>query len=400
MTDRVFGLIGTLNNYPWGKQGKTSLAAQLCAKTDKNFSIDNGKQYSELWFGDYPDFPARVLETGQLLRDRLEQDKDRLIGAKTIEQFGSQLPFLPKIRSIAKALPLQIHPNKDLAAKPHEKDPNNFTDPSHKPEIAVALTKFEVFAGFKPLSEIEPLFKLPILKPFVPRDTEEWCDETLRGVTRSLLKCDAATTNGIRDVLLQTPREDLGEAGYMADLLPRLRDQYGPRDSGTLVALTCMNFMVLAPGEAIYIPADGIHAYLSGDIVECMTRSNNAGICPRADRTNIGLFTNTLTFRAHSPEDMILPSRRSDKSRSGRTVAYSPPTSEFDMLRTDLGGGESDEITPSDGPAVLIVTKGEGNMEADGKRVDLFEGSIFFIAPGVSVLWETEKGMQIHMAVA
>jgi mannose-6-phosphate isomerase len=36
-----------------------------------------------------------------------------------------------------------------------------------------------------------------------------------------------------------------------------------------------MNFLTLNPGEAIYIPADGIHAYLSGDIIECMARSNN-----------------------------------------------------------------------------------------------------------------------------
>ncbi|KAK0713423.1 RmlC-like cupin domain-containing protein [Lasiosphaeria miniovina] len=109
-----------------------------------------------------------------------------------------------------------------MVAELHEKDPDNFTDPNHKPEIAVALTKFEVLAGFKPLSEIQPLFKLPILKLF-------------------------------------TPRKDFGEAAHIADLLPRLRDQYGPRDSGTLVVPTCMNFMVLAPsnGPAVLIATKG-----------------------------------------------------------------------------------------------------------------------------------------------
>ncbi|KAK0718054.1 RmlC-like cupin domain-containing protein [Lasiosphaeria miniovina] len=129
MTHGVFRLVGTCNNYPWSKQGEKSLAAQ---------------------------------------------DKDTLLGAKTIAQFGSQLPFLPKILPIAKALPLQIHPSKDLAAKLYEKDPDSFTDPNHKPEIAIGLTKFEVFAGFKPLSGIEPLFKLPILVRGLKRLQKGW----------------------------------------------------------------------------------------------------------------------------------------------------------------------------------------------------------------------------------
>jgi mannose-6-phosphate isomerase len=172
MTDRVFQLIGSCNNYPWGKKGKESLAAKLCKKTDKNFQIKDDEFYSEMWFGDYPDFPARVLDTGELLKDILDKNKEGLLGKKVIDQLDGQLPFLPKILSIAKALPLQIHPNKDLAAKLHAKDPGSFTDPNHKPEIAVALSKFELFAGFKPLSSIAPLFdNLPALRSFVPANT-------------------------------------------------------------------------------------------------------------------------------------------------------------------------------------------------------------------------------------
>jgi mannose-6-phosphate isomerase len=38
--------------------------------------------------------------------------------------------------------------NKDLAAKLHKKDPDQFTDSNHKPEIALALGPFEAFVGF------------------------------------------------------------------------------------------------------------------------------------------------------------------------------------------------------------------------------------------------------------
>ncbi|KAI8965475.1 mannose-6-phosphate isomerase [Daldinia sp. FL1419] len=399
----VFQLSGTCNNYPWGKKGKQSLAARLCAQTPgTDFHIDDDEFYSEMWFGDYPDFPARKLDTGEPLADVLQQNKEQLLGKKVIEKLGGQLPYLPKILSIAKALPLQLHPNKELARKLHEKDPSNFTDPNHKPEIAVALSKFEVFAGFKPLEQITPLFQLQPLRRFNPEQPAKWTDETLRTVTRNLLKSDLETVKMVQIELAKTPRDQLGDAAYILDLLPRLQDQYGPEDAGSLVALLCMNYMVFSPGDAIWIPADGIHAYLAGDIVECMARSNNVlntGFCPPGDRNNADLFANTLTFKAHSKDDVYLPSQKSDKSKKGKTVVYRPPMSEFDMLKTDLGAGENEELTRSDGPGVMIITSGSGVMHADGKDHQLKEGFIFFVAPGVSIKLESQHGIQIHMAV-
>ncbi|KAK4186271.1 RmlC-like cupin domain-containing protein [Podospora australis] len=406
MADKVFQLVGSCNNYPWGKKGKESLAVQLHKKTDKDFGIKDDEFYSELWFGDYPDFPARVKETGELLKDVLDKNKETLLGKKVINDLDGQLPFLPKILSIAKALPLQLHPSKELAAKLHKQDPENFTDPNHKPEIAVALGKFEVFAGWKPLSEIEPLFQLPALQQFVPKsDSASWTDSTLREVTRNILKVDEETSKKVQKALLSTPREKLGKAEYILDLLPRLQQQYGDADPGNLVALTCMNFMTLQAGDAIYIPADGIHAYLSGDIVECMARSNNvlnSGFCPPADKNNLDLFADTLTFKAHSKEDVILPA----KQKSKRTQVFSPPLSEFDMYKVSFGKGERNEsetVPAHEGPGVLIVTRGNGRLSAqsEGKEFDLSEGGIFFVAPGVSVDLRPGggEGLEVHMAV-
>lgn len=97
-TPRVFQLSGTCNNYPWGKKGKQSLAAQLCARTPgTDFKIEDEQFYSEMWFGDYPDFPARVLETGELLADALNKDQQTLLGKKVVDTMDAQLPFLPKV---------------------------------------------------------------------------------------------------------------------------------------------------------------------------------------------------------------------------------------------------------------------------------------------------------------
>ena len=247
--------------------------------------------------------------------------------------------------SIQKALPLQIHPNKDLASKLHEKNPDQFTDPNHKPEIAVALSKFEVFAGWKPLNEIQELFALEPLHRFRPEGNEHFNDGTLKQVTRTILKASNEVVRDTYDNLASIPKEEYGKQSYILDLLPRLQEQYTKEDNGSLVALLCMNFMVLSAEQAIYIPADGIHAYLSGDIVECMARSNNVlntGFCPRAERDSVDLFSSSLTFGPHSVEDVMLPSKPTDKGKFAKTVMYAPPMSEFDVLLTKLDNGDTE----------------------------------------------------------
>lgn len=125
------------------------MAARLCSKTPSTeFKIED-KPYSEMWMGDYPVQPAKILKTGEELHKVIDDNKEALLGKNCMEKFGGVLPFLPKILSINKALELQIHPDKGLAAKLHAQDPEKFPDDNHKPEIAIALGKFEVFAGWK-----------------------------------------------------------------------------------------------------------------------------------------------------------------------------------------------------------------------------------------------------------
>ena len=284
-------------------------------------------------------------------------------------------------------------------------DPHKFTDPNHKPEIAVALSRFEVFAGWKSLPDISSVFNTPSLRQFIPEGTTKWTNKTLREVTRGLLQASPETVAGIEKDLMELSKETLEELdhqGYIVDLLPRLQDQYAATDPGSLVALLCMNYLVLEPGEALYIPADGIHAYLSGDIIECMARSNNvlnSGFCPRGSRDNIDLFANTLTFSEVGKKDILLPSRKSSDGRKGRTIVYRPPIGEFDMLRVDLKRGEDEEVQGQKGPSVAIVTEGEGYLEGDGRVYHLHKGHVFFVAPGMPLGWETSSKLQVYIAV-
>lgn len=392
------------NEYPWGKQGSKSAAARIASKTPgTDFKIDESKPYAEMWFGTYPDLPSYVLETGENLQDLIDTNPEYYLGNQVLSKFGhSKLPFLPKVLSIAKALPLQLHPNKELAAKLHEKEPSHFTDPNHKPEIAIALTPFEAFCGFQKLADIEALLQLEPLQQFLPKGHEgPFTDQTLKAVVEKMLKASEDTVKRTEQALSALPGSAYGQHGHMAALLPRLQDQYGATDNGSLVALITMNYLRLAPGESIYIPADGIHAYLAGDIIECMARSNNVlntGFCPRADRDNVDAFVSVLSFEPHDAELAILPPKSYEGSKRGFSMVYAPPMSEFDMLKTSVPAGETEILAPVNGPSMVLCTKGEGELVVEGKKVEIKEGYVFFIRAGAEVEYKTGKELELYTA--
>merc|ERR1712093_868752 len=369
MTSSIIQLECQCNNYPWGKKGKSSLAARYAAATPGgSFKLDESKEYAEQWMGTYPTTPSLVLSTGKDLQEHLNANKEALIGKPILSKFGADLPYLPKILSIAKALPLQIHPDKQLAQKLHEKDPSKFGDSNHKPEIAVALSKSEVFVGWKPLPRVQALFTdVPVLRSsFVPNDARaNFTVDNLKGIVSKILSASDEDVKDVYDKLREMKAADFGEGeGYIAEMLPRLAEQYDKTDPGTLVALLTMNYMVLEKGDAIYVPADGIHAYLSGDIVECMARSDNV------------LNTN------------------------GHTQVLAPPMSEFDMLVTALKSGEKETVEALKGPAILIVTGGKGVLKAEGKETEVKEGYVFFVGYNTEIELIADSELETHIAFA
>ena len=159
------------NQYPWGKLGKESYSGRLCSQQvgygddgpKSDFKLEDDKPYAEMWMGTYPVLPSYVKATGEDLQDVLDKYPNELVGEQMIKKFGhTKVPYLPKVLSIAKALPLQVHPNKELSAKLHKENPDDFTDPNHKPEIALALSKFEAFCGFKPNDQISVVITLKV----------------------------------------------------------------------------------------------------------------------------------------------------------------------------------------------------------------------------------------------
>jgi hypothetical protein len=52
------------------------------------------------------------------------------------------------VLSVAKALSIQAHPDRELAAALHALRPATYRDANHKPEMAVAVTEFHALCGF------------------------------------------------------------------------------------------------------------------------------------------------------------------------------------------------------------------------------------------------------------
>ena len=95
----------------------------------------------------------------------------------------------------------------------------------------------------------------------------------------------------------------------------------------------------------------------------------------------------------------MLPKKDYKNSKNGKSVVYSPPLSEFDVLETNLKSGEKEVVAPIKGPGILLATKGDAKMRANDKQVQLGEGQCYFVAQGTELEFEAGgEGLQMHMS--
>ncbi len=63
------------------------------------------KLREQMWMGTYPELPSYVLSSGEDLQDVLNANREKLIGKPVLSKFGTDLPFLPKVR---KSMPFTV----------------------------------------------------------------------------------------------------------------------------------------------------------------------------------------------------------------------------------------------------------------------------------------------------
>jgi len=415
------------NSYEWGKIGNDSAAARFAAATpSQSFSVQQDKPYAELWMGTHPSNPSKDLTTGRTLLD-LVQDNESLLSAPIAKRFEQKLPFLFKVLSINKALSIQAHPNKKLAEQLHARDSKNYPDDNHKPEMTIAVTPFDGLCGFRPLNEIAHfLAHVPSLRRLVGEEEASKFEKTVKGQEdttdsaktqenkKALQSAFTALMNAkpeqiskaASELIKQAETEGVSFAGEggpsndgqeLADLMIRLNGQF-PDDIGLFVSLF-LNYVKLTTGEAMFLKADDIHAYLSGDIIECMASSDNvvrAGFTPKFK--DVSTLTSMLTY-SYAPisEQKMQPSDYSlvklnapAYSSNSSAVLYDPPIDEFAVVKTDLNaqGGKA-TFEAIDGPSIIIGTKGQGKISVGSKTEEFKEGYVYFVGATAEVVLES-----------
>ena len=377
--------------------------------------------------GSHPSNPSKDIYTGRSLFELFEDEEHKaLLSTRITARYGNGLPFLFKVLSINKALSIQAHPNKSLAERLHARDPKNYPDDNHKPEMAIAITPFEGLCGFRPLGEIAhfldtilPLRALvgeEVASAFVKAaksDDVGTQKQALREAFAGLMS--SSSTDVDREIpnlveLAKSKGNDFANGGVvstsgavLSEIVTRLHGQFGS-DIGIFV-LFFLNFVTLQPGEALFLVADDIHAYVSGDIIECMAASDNvvrAGLTPKFKDTDTLVAMLTYNF-APIEEQKMTPIEYpcgtiNDKGYiSGSSLLlYDPPIEEFSVIRTTLKGGKGSKATfdPLAGPSILICTGGEGRISVGPKTEEVREGHVFFVGAAAECVLHADGGVE------
>ncbi|KAI8927179.1 mannose-6-phosphate isomerase [Entophlyctis helioformis] len=390
-------------SYDWGKIGRSSTVATLAAATP-GFSIDDTKPYAELWMGTHPNAPSVLVDSQTPLRDVLTPSN---LSPDLHKHYNGDLPFLFKVLSINKALSIQAHPDKALAQQLFTKYPHLYKDPNHKPEMALALTPFEAFIGFRPLAEISghldkypefaavigttvaSAFKAQVAKTGASTGQDDLAanKQALRTLFGTLMNQDPAVIATQLDALIARVAHS---PDTLDKLLVRLNKEY-PQDVGCFCALL-LNYLTLSAGDAIFLAANEPHAYISGDCVECMATSDNvvrSGLTPKFK--DVDTLVSMLTYNYGPADAQIL--RGDPVPNTSFTRLYDPPIDEFSVARVHFARGQTagalvEHAAPLKGPSIALVTAGSGYITVNGSRTKAESGFVFFIGADVPVTYE------------
>ncbi|CAM9293352.1 unnamed protein product [Choristocarpus tenellus] len=189
--------------------------------------------------------------------------------------------------------------------------------------------------------------------------------------------------------------EEWTQAKYdrLRDLMLRLSKEY-PGDIGIMMPLL-LNYITMRPGEAFFMAANEPHAYLKGDIMEVMARSDNVvrvALTPKY--RDVPLLCEILTYNMGAPP-MVEPVRV-DTFRK----RYSPPIKDFELDDIMVPAGE-EYSTPTLPVASLgIVLEGRGSGCDGLTSQKVWPGVVVFIPARTPVTLTSTGGTLLRMCLA
>jgi mannose-6-phosphate isomerase len=330
--------------------------------------------------GAHPRAPSRVHSGGgeSTLLELIAREPRALLGDRVLGRFGPRLPFLMKVLAAETPLSLQAHPNlaqaragyaaEEAAGVDVDAAERNYRDPNHKPELICALEPFHALVGFRDVAvtlQLLGALDSPSLAPLLAELGKRPDASGLRRFFEAVMTATPDVAAALsREVLAACVAPPPGEFENEYGWARRLGELYAG-DLGIVIAL-CLNLVTLAPGEALYLPAGNLHAYLLGTGVEIMASSDNVlrgGLTPK--HVDVPELLNVLDFAATTPDVLRA-------AGTGAERVYRTPATEFRLSRIDLEHSYSP--VRSDGPEILLATEGEVTLHAGQHRLTVPQG--------------------------
>ncbi|MBW4033082.1 MAG: mannose-6-phosphate isomerase, class I [Acidobacteria bacterium] len=351
------GITNTPRDYAWGS---TSTMAALLG------TVPSGRPEAELWLGAHHGSPSRLADGGGSLADVVD----------------GHLPFLLKVLAAASPLSLQAHPTtaqaeagylaENAAGIPLESPARNYKDSSAKPELIYALSdEFRALCGFRPVTETRALLQ-PVagderIAPLLDRLLD---DSSVRDTFAWLI----SRGEGVDELIAALIESSAGADDDAWDTVRRLAGAF-PGDPGIAISLL-MHTAVLRPGEALYLPAGNIHAYLEGVGIELMAASDNVlrgGLTPK--HVDVPELLKVLDFRP-----LPLPYLEPERPQPGVAV-YRPGAPDFVLTVIAPDAAADGVAVPLRGPAIALCTSGAVSLSG----FELQRGQAVYVADEPSV---------------
>ncbi|WP_153301705.1 mannose-6-phosphate isomerase, class I [Endozoicomonas arenosclerae] len=368
----IFRLENPIQHYDWGSQNAMN---QLFGITN-----ESGQPMAELWMGAHPKAPSVALTSGQpIALNNLVDGQAEHLGEGSQDKFGQTLPFLFKVLAAAKPLSIQSHPNKQQALEgfahenhlgvPLDAFNRNYRDDNHKPELVYALTPFRAMNGFRPLEEMQSLFAMASIQSLV--EPLQWlADGNLKTFYEHLMTLQDES----RDQLVASAMKFAETSNHPAWQEVARLNQFYPGDIGILSPLL-LNVIELTPGEAMFLKAGTLHAYLEGTALEIMACSDNVlrgGLTSK--HVDVPELLKTIEFDTIQMSELCL---KPEAELNGETRFM---TSVDDFLFSVVEPAKALEAFSVNAAEILFCVEGNQVIETADESIELSPGQSCFIS--------------------
>ncbi len=321
--------------------------------------------WAELWMGAHPKAPSKVNvnDTWISLDALIGQYPIEILGDPIAKKFNNALPYLFKVLAAEQPLSIQAHPNKTQAINgfarenkmniPLNAPHRNYKDDQHKPEIICALTPFTALKGFRKIAST-----IEMLKTICPINLKNEItaleNKGLKPFFKSLMELPGKNK-------LQVIAESVSNAKKLEDQndsfkwLLKLHRIY-PQDIGILSPVI-LNLICLEPGQALFLPAGELHAYLDGLGIELMANSDNVlrgGLTPK--HMDVAELLDVLNFDETDIE-ILLP-----ENISIGEGQYPVLAEEFSLSMVSVNSGASYDSPQNRSVEILLCVNGKADI--------------------------------------